>query len=148
MPKEDEEESPSAQKPTPHGEDPADLIRQATDATAEEAAELIEILRPEVKKSMNGLIRHMAENKDLGQRLWMLRRQRASEARAAASVTPRGVCSLHAIQGTCPACRDELRGGGDLAAAVIAMYNALGDNRDKLRPDLAANPHIQALTNA
>lgn len=135
---EEEDESPSASK---RGVRPQDLVLEHTDATVEEADALVEVLRPEAKKSLGGFIRALAEKGDLEHRLWLLRRQKASEARTQASVlTSGGVCSLHGIQGACPACRDELNDGGALAQSVKDMFQNLGPDRACLRPDLAQHP--------
>jgi len=142
----DEEEGSPSAGTEQRGVLPVDLVVEATDATREEAQELVEILRPEAKKSLGGLIRRMAEKGDLEHRLWLLRRQRAPQPRTGATAASRRtVCSLHAMQGACSACRDELQEGGPMAQAVIDMYAALGADAAVLRPDLAANPAITEL---
>ena len=139
-PLEEEEESPSASK---RGVRPQDLVLEATDATTEEAQALVEALRPEATKSLGGFIRTLGSRGDLEHRLWLLRRERASEARTQASAaSPRGVCSLHGIQGACPACRDDLHDGGALAQSVKDMFQNLGPDRACLRPDLAQHPAL------
>lgn len=129
-PAEEEEEGTPAAATKPSGSPSVDLVLSLTDATAEEAAALVELIRPKVKHSLVGLIRTMAERDDLGQQLWLLRRQRASEARAAASQAagPDKVCEKHKEPLDCPLC--------EVVQAVIAkeLLRQYGPVR---RPDLA-----------
>ncbi|TMZ71236.1 hypothetical protein EMG21_27620 [Klebsiella pneumoniae] len=122
-----------------------DLVLAATDATPDEAQQLVEILRPEAKTSLGGLIRLMAENGDLTHRLWRLRRQRASEGRTEASGGARpAVCGLHGCQLPCGPCRGDLNAGGECAQRVVDMYAGLGADAAALRPDVAGHPVIRA----
>ena len=112
-----------------------DLVLAATDATPDEAQQLVEILRPEAKTSLGGLIRLMAENGDLTHRLWQLRRQRASEARTGA---PGGAvggpeCSEHYTPLPCRVCERDVRLIGDLDVA----RRLLAEQGPMARPDLA-----------
>lgn len=126
------------------------LIQSLTDATTEEAAELVEIIRPKVKYTLSGLIRSMAENDDLGQELWKLRRQRAPQPRPGASKGGHRRCSLpaHGELTPCGSCKADLRLGGEARQAVVDMYLSLGPDAPQLRPDLAANPVIASLVAA
>ncbi|MEE2040920.1 hypothetical protein Q8791_27235 [Nocardiopsis sp. CT-R113] len=141
----EEEESPSAE--TQRGVLPVDLVVEATDATHEEAQQLVEVLRPEAKKSLGGLIRRMAEKGDLDHRLWLLRRQRAPQSRAGATGDGRAArCSLHVPSRVpCGSCRGDLAGVGAASQAVIDLYISLGPDAATLRPDLARHPKIAAL---
>lgn len=125
----EEEESPSASK-TPRGDRPVDLITASTDANEEEALELVEILRPEAKKSLGGFIRHLAINGDLTHRLWLLRRERAPQARSGA-IGASGVdrtCRKHHVPLDCPVCAVLP------LATVRTLLKEYGPDR---RPDLA-----------
>nr|WP_246405601.1 helix-turn-helix domain-containing protein [Nocardiopsis algeriensis] len=131
--KEDEEESPSAKNTSPpRGVQPTDLIQDLTDATADEALALWENIRPDVKKTPGGLIRHMAENGDLAYRLGEIRRQRASQVRAAASQAagPDPVCGEHREPVPCEAC------AGLPPLQQKQLLRRFGPMR---RPDLAAH---------
>lgn len=144
----EEEGAPSAG--TQQGVLPVDLVVEATDATPEEAAALVEILRPEAKKSLEGLIRRMAKKDDLTHRLWLLRRERAPQPRAGGPqgrrITHTGPsCSLHSASAPCQACRIDLNAGGPEADEIRQMYLSLGSNAAELRPDLAAHPTITTL---
>lgn len=142
----EEDETPSAG--TQRGVLPMDLIVEATDATREEAQELVEVLRPEAKKSLGGLIRRMAEKGDLDHRLWLLRRQRAAQARTGASGNGRAArCAVHDPNPVpCGSCRADLAVGGNTGNAVVELYLSLGADAATLRPDLARHPKIAALT--
>ena len=127
---EEDEESPSAEKP-PRGMRPVDLIQDLTDATADEALALWEHIRPDVKKTPGGLIRHMAANGDLDYRLDQIRRERASQARAEANEAtgPDAVCGEHHEPLPCEAC------AGLPLALIRPLLRRFGPVR---RPDLAA----------
>lgn len=117
---------------------------EATDATREEAQELVEVLRPEAKKSLGGLIRRMAEKGDLDHRLWLLRRQRASRPRTGASVPSGGGCSLHAQPVLpCRLCAQELRAEGEHARRVLTEL--LQEAGPQARPDLVDLLKLEAV---
>ncbi|MGW9351745.1 hypothetical protein [Nocardiopsis flavescens] len=124
----EEEEPPSARTT---GTTPLELVLAATDATEAEARALVEVLRPEAKKSLGGFIRTLATRGDLDHRLWLLRRERAPQPRMGASEAtgPDAVCSEHREPLDCPVC------------AVLhprmaqLLLNKFGPVR---RPDLAA----------
>ncbi|QKW32583.1 hypothetical protein HUT17_05535 (plasmid) [Nocardiopsis flavescens] len=101
--REEEEEQPSARTT---GVTPLDLVLAATDATEAEARELVEILRPEAKKSLGGFIRTLADRGDLSHRLWLLRRERVPQPRTGASEAagPDAVCAEHREPLDCPVC--------------------------------------------
>ncbi|MFD3685426.1 helix-turn-helix domain-containing protein [Nocardiopsis sp. NPDC058631] len=141
---EEEEGTPSAGTER-WGVLPIDLVVEATDATREEAAALVEILRPEAKKSLGGLIRRMAQKGDLDHRLWLLRRQSAPQARTGGSGRA-ARCALHVPSPVpCGSCRADLAVVGDTAQAVIDLYTSLGPDAATLRPDLARHPRIAVL---
>lgn len=122
-----------------------------TGSSAEEAEAVLDAIEADVARrgaKIGPLRRYVAgfDDRDLQRVLRQVRAQRSPEARAGASApVRRTVCSLHAMQGACSACRDELREGGPMAQAVIDMYTALGADAATLRPDLAANPAIREL---
>lgn len=125
------------------------------DATQDEAAAVLERIKADYEKHHGRPVRSVRryisgfDAEDLTPHLAAIRAQRAPEDRAEPSASRvRTVCALHGMQGACPACRDELRGGGALARAVIDMYLGLGPDRERLRPDLAAHPVIAELTPA
>ena len=126
----EEDEKPSAKK-TPSGVRPVDLLQDLTDATDEEATDLWALLRPQVKTSPGGLIRHMAANGDLDYRLGEIRRERASQARAEANEAtgPDAVCGEHHEPLPCEAC------AGLPLALIRPLLRRFGPVR---RPDLAA----------
>ncbi|MGW8529113.1 hypothetical protein [Nocardiopsis sp. NPDC055824] len=130
--REEEEEMPSA--PT-SGAASVTLIQSLTDATEDEAAALVEIIRPKVKHTLSGLIRSMAKNDDLGQQLWSLRRQRAPQARPGVPVGRGGGCSLHSQPSLpCRLCAQELRDEGE--AARRDLMDLLEKEGPEARPDL------------
>src|SRR5699024_6225207 len=103
-PGEEEEESPSAEKKP--GVRPVDLIQDLTDATDDDAQALWESIRPNVRTSPGGLIRHMANNGDLDYRLGEIRAQRASESRTEANQATEAdtTCQEHREQLPCIVC--------------------------------------------
>ena len=124
---EEEEESPSAEK-TPRGVRPVDLIQDLTNASEDEAVALWEDLRPDVKKTPGGLIRHMAANGDLDYRLSTIRRQRAPQGRTEATEAD-SRCLEHHEPIPCEAC------AGLPLALIRPLLHRFGPVR---RPDLAA----------
>lgn len=121
---EEEEELPAAR--TTNSE--AEIVLAATDATEDEAWALVEILRPEAKKSLSGFIRTLAKRGDLNHRLWLLRRERAPQHRTEAS-GPAAVCSAHREPLDCRVCATSS------PAIVLGLLRTQGP---VLRPDLAA----------
>ena len=150
-PGEEDDESPTAKK-TP---DAAETVMARTDATAEEAEDVLESIEAHAERNsieIGPIARYVAgfADRDLRRHLKAVRAQRAPQARTGTPVPrTRTVCALHGIQGACPACRTELNLGGAMTQAVIDMYTNLGPDRERLRPDLATHPVITqtALTN-
>jgi hypothetical protein len=148
--REDEDESPTATTASVTAQD----VMSRTDASAEEAEAVLDAIESDAERrkvDVGSLRRYVAEfdARDLNRFLRKIRAQRTPEPRTGASVPrARTVCAMHGIQGACPACRDELRGGGTLAQAVIDMYARLGANAAEIRPDLAENPAVTALVDA
>ena len=151
-PGEEEDDTPTAKKVP----DAAETVMARTDATAEEAEAVVDAIETEADErhtrlgapkvgQIDAYVAGFAD-RDLNRHLRQIRRQRAPEARTGTPAPRiRTVCSLHGIQGACPACREELHGAGPLAQAVIDMYLALGTDREALRPDLARHPVITEL---
>ncbi|MFE6309317.1 hypothetical protein [Nocardiopsis sp. NPDC057823] len=144
QPGEDEEESSSARNP---GTAPVDVVLETTDATDAEARALVEILRPEAKKSLGGFIRTLAARGDLAHRLWLLRRERAPQRPVDVPQARRArFCQNHPGNPVpCEPCRSDLTHGGAAAQAAVDLYRSLGDQAAELRPDLAGHPKIAAL---
>ena len=102
---EEDDDSPTAEK-KPRGVRPVDLIQDLTDATDDDAQALWESIRPNVRTSPGGLIRHMAANGDLDYRLGEIRAQRASESRTEANQATEAdtTCQEHREQLPCIVC--------------------------------------------
>src|SRR5690625_3015066 len=146
---EEDDKSPSAEK-KPRGVRPVDLIQDLTDATDDDAQALWENIRPDVKTTPNGLIRHMAANGDLDYRLSKIRAQRAPQARTGTSRSTAGqkTCTWHSAPTPCQACRIDLNAGGPDAEEIVDLYTSLGSDAAQKRPDLATHPTITALSGA
>src|SRR5699024_5759836 len=125
---EEDDESPTAKK-TP---DAAETVMARTDATAEEAEDVLESIEAHAERNsieIGPIARYVAgfADRDLRRHLKAVRAQRAPQARTGTPVPrTRTVCALHGIQGACPACRTELNLGGAMTQAVIDMYTNLG----------------------
>ncbi|MFC7331477.1 hypothetical protein [Marinactinospora rubrisoli] len=116
-------------------ETPAAIIMRATDATTEEAQALVNLLRPEARKTLAGLIATMAANRDLEHRLWLLRRQRGSQARTETPGRGAVTCDLHRERTVpCPLCMREAR-DPSMREELLRTLRVQGA---EARPDLAA----------
>lgn len=109
---------------------PVDLIQDLTDATGDDAQALWESIRPNVKASAGGLIRHMAANGDLDYRLGEIRAQRASESRTEANESAEADthCGEHHEPMPCTPCRVAPK------PVLIGVLKRYGPAR---RPDIA-----------